>query len=102
MTAVPRRRRRYGFRTYLELSAGAFIITVFYYIFNKLLDMVYGKYDVGLEIGITIIVLIFIVGFASRICGRNTLRGLRRDGFVATPFRTSRTSHVLLPPSLQG
>jgi len=41
-----------------------FIIAVFYYVFNKLLDMVYGKFDVGITIGIFILILIFTLGFA--------------------------------------
>ena len=56
-------RKRYGFRTYLRLSTGIFIITAFYYVFTKLLDTVYGKFDPGLTITIGLLVLGFILGF---------------------------------------
>ncbi len=75
MTAT--RRRRVGFQTYLRLSLGVFIISVLYYVFSKLLDLVYGNFNVTNLNYLLLVILLFIFGFAVY------LWVVDRDGFLA-------------------
>jgi hypothetical protein len=56
-------KRRLGVGTYLKLSLGLAVLSGLNFVFNKLLELVYGKNDLGYTIGIGILVLLFIGGF---------------------------------------
>ena len=70
-------RRRVGFRTYLRISFGVFIISILYYVFSKLLDQVYGNFNVSNLNSLLLVILLFIFGFALY------LWVIDRDGFLA-------------------
>src|SRR3989442_414562 len=57
-------RRRYNYRTYAEISAGIAIIAGFNYVFSKLWDKLYANFDIGSVIGLGILIVGFIFGFA--------------------------------------
>ncbi len=59
------------------MSLGVFIISVLYYVFTKLLDSVYGNFDVLYVYFIFLWILVFIGGFALY------LWFIDRDGMIA-------------------
>jgi hypothetical protein len=56
-------KKRVGPVTYLKLTFGLAILSGLNYVFNKLLDLTYGKNDIGYATGIGILFLLFIGGF---------------------------------------
>jgi len=52
--------RRHSLRTYAKLTTGAVLLVGLNYVFTKLFDAVFGKFDTGYIIGVGIDVAIFI------------------------------------------
>ena len=76
---MSKKSRRRSIRTYAKLTTGAVLLIGLNYVFTKLFDLAFGKYDLGYAIGILIDVLIFLVFFTVflwAVDGKGTLSSM--------------------------
>ncbi len=51
---MPKKSGRHSLRTYFKLTLGAVLLVGLNYVFTKLFDLLYGKFDAGYFIGVAI------------------------------------------------
>jgi polyferredoxin len=77
-TEKNKHRKRYRILIYARLTAALAMLSLMNYVFSKLFDQLYGQFNFGVILEITLIVILFIFVFAVLLWGFDTRGTLGR------------------------